>query len=104
MLAKGFEKAYSQYERLHEFEQRMHQDWKKKSQKNLNQKIEYKLLKRLNEEKKNERECFDWEMNLIFQEQKRKSELNDFKALVDIDECEEKNIKDKMESRERVNG
>lgn len=77
---------------------------KKKSQKNLNQKIEYKLLKRLNEEKKNERECFDWEMNLIFQEQKRKSELNDFKALVDIDECEEKNIKDKMESRERVNG
>lgn len=54
--------------------------------------------------KKNERECFDWEMNLIFQEQKRKSELNDFKALVDIDECEEKNIKDKMESRERVNG
>lgn len=29
MLSKGFEKAYSQYERLHEFEQRMHQDWKK---------------------------------------------------------------------------
>lgn len=43
--------------------------------------------------KKNERGCFDWEMNLIFQEQKRKSELNDFKAPCrHFDECEEKKI------------